>query len=53
MRSGTTVALTRLNLAPTSITILGAGNTARAVAGIAAAGGNLVQILARDPQKAA
>lgn len=37
----------------TSITILGAGNIARAVAGIAAAGGNPVQILARDPQKAA
>lgn len=37
----------------TTITIIGAGNIAQAVAGIAAAGGNGVQILARDAAKAA
>jgi 8-hydroxy-5-deazaflavin:NADPH oxidoreductase len=37
----------------TNITIIGAGNMGRAIAAIAVAGGNSVQVLARDAAKAA
>lgn len=37
----------------TSVTIIGAGNMGSAIAGIALAGGNTVQVLARDTEKAA
>ena len=37
----------------TNITIIGAGNMGQAIAGIAAAGGNSVQILTRDAEKSA
>ena len=35
------------------VTIIGAGNMGSAIAGVAAAGGNTVQVLARDAEKAA
>ena len=37
----------------TSVTIIGAGNMGSAIAGIALEGGNTVQVLARDTEKAA
>ena len=37
----------------TNVTIIGAGNMGSAIAGIALAGGNTVQVLARDTEKAA
>ena len=36
----------------TAVTIIGAGNMGTAIAGIAARGGNAVQVLTKDPQKA-
>ena len=36
----------------TGVTIIGAGNMGTAIAGIAARGGNAVQVLTKDPQKA-
>jgi predicted dinucleotide-binding enzyme len=38
--------------AVTAITIIGAGNMGTAIAGVVANGGNTVQVLTRDPQKA-
>ena len=36
----------------TAVTIIGAGNMGTAIAGMAARGGNAVQVLTKDPQKA-
>jgi len=36
----------------TAVTIIGAGNMGAAIAGVAANGGNTVQVLTKDPQKA-
>jgi predicted dinucleotide-binding enzyme len=36
----------------TAVTIIGAGNMGTAIAGVVAKGGNTVQVLTRDPQKA-
>jgi predicted dinucleotide-binding enzyme len=38
--------------AMTAVTIIGAGNMGTAIAGVVAKGGNTVQVLTRDPQKA-